>query len=347
MAARTKDPGWRDRAAAELLLSYTPRLKLEGPILVIGESLGDVVNGLMAQGHEVMSWNRRAIRGEPATPWPPPGPFPTITMRLPRSKSELAMTLAATAGALVPGGILLVYGAKDEGVGSAPGLMDELFHGVVTVGVGGRCRILMGERRESLPELPASLDGWREVHPVEYPGLPTQWISYPGIFAHGHLDAGTRLLLDSLPTLERGAKVLDYGCGSGIVGAVALHRMPEVSVHFLDVDSVALKAARENVPQGTFLLEDGFGGVEGGGFDAILTNPPFHRGKAEDPGMIRDLIRKAPGILSRTGRLIIVAQKRLHLEAALRRAFGELSLRAEDSGFQVWEGLEPIRGQNG
>jgi len=257
------------------------------------------------------------------------------------------MTLAAAAGSLLPGGILLVYGAKDEGVGSAPGLMDECFHEVVTVGVGGRCRVLMGKRRESLPTLPGSLDGWREFHPVEDPGLPAQWCSYPGVFAQGHLDSGTRLLLDSLPTLAGSAKLLDYGCGSGIVGAVALHRMPQASVHFLDVDSVALEAARVNVPQGILLLEDGLPGVEGGAFDAILTNPPFHRGKGEDAGMIRDLIREAPGLLVRTGRLILVAQKRLHLEAALRRAFGEVSLRAEGSGFRVWEGSEPIREENG
>src|SRR5210317_166510 len=136
MAARTRDPGWRDGAAVELLLRHTPRLELEGPVLVVGEALGDVVTGLTAQGLDVTSWNRRAIRGAPASPWPPPGPYATTAMRLPRSKSEFAMTLAAVAGSLLPGGTLLVHGAKDEGVGSAPGLMEACFHEVVTVGVG-------------------------------------------------------------------------------------------------------------------------------------------------------------------------------------------------------------------
>jgi len=120
-----------------------------------------------------------------------------------------------------------------------------------------------------------------------------------------------------------------------------------VRVHLLDVDSVALEAARENVPAGVILLEDGLPSEDAGSFDAILTNPPFHRGKGEDVGMIHELIRKAPRVLLPTGRLVLVAQKRLHLEGALLRAFETVSLRAEASGFRVWEGLGPVRGRNG
>ena len=346
MVGRATDLGWRDKAAAELLLRHLSQLNPKGPILVMGDPLPEVVKGVRARGLEVTAWNRRAVGDGAAAPWPPPGPFSTIALRLPRSKPELAMTLAAAAGSLTPGGLLLVYGAKDEGVGSAPGLMGELFREVGTVAVGGRCRLLMGKRKNSLPDSTLSLESWREVHPLDYPGLPTQWVSYPGVFAQGQLDSGTRLLLEALPVHEEGARILDFGCGSGIVGALALLRAPGAAVHLLDVDSVALEAARENVPQGTFLLKDGLPVGDGGVYDVILTNPPFHRGKAEDPEMVRELIMKTSSLLSRKGKLILVAQKRLPLEDAFRRAYREVSFRAEDSGFRVWEGKTPSRGHS-
>jgi len=346
MAGRATDLGWRDKAAAELLLRHLSQLNPKGPILVMGDPLLEVANGLRARGLEVTAWNRRAVGGGAAAPWPPLGPFATIAIRLPRSKPELAMTLAAAAGSSMPGGLLLVYGAKDEGVGSAPGPMGELFREVGTVAVGGRCRLLRGKRKESLPDSTPSLESWREVHPLDYPGLPTQWVSYPGVFAQGQLDPGTRLLLGVLPVHEEGARILDSGCGSGIVGALALLRAPGATVHFLDVDSVALEAARENVPRGTFLLKDGLPVGDEGAYDVILTNPPFHRGKAEDPEMVRELIFMTSGLLSRKGRLILVAQKRLPLEDAFRWAYREVSLRAEDSGFRVWEGKNPSRGHS-
>lgn len=346
MAGRATDLGWRDKAAAELLLRHLSQLNPKGPILVMGDPLPEVEKGLRVHGLEVTAWNRRALGGGAAAPWPPLGPFATITIRLPRSKTELAMTLAAAAGSLIPEGLLLIYGAKDEGVGSAPGLMGELFQEVETVGVGGRCRLLRGKRKDSLGDSMPSLESWREVHPLDYPGLPTEWVSYPGVFAQGKLDSGTRLLLGALPAHEEGARILDYGCGSGIVGAMALLQAPGATVHFLDVDSVALEAARENVPGGIFLLREGLPVGDEGVYDVILTNPPFHRGKAEDPEMVRELILKTPAFLSGKGRLILVAQKRLSLEDAFRRAYREVSLRAEDSGFRVWEGKNPSRGHS-
>jgi 16S rRNA (guanine1207-N2)-methyltransferase len=255
------------------------------------------------------------------------------------------MTLAGAAGALSPGGLLLVYGAKDEGAGSADGPMGELFAEVGTVGVGGHCRLLMGRRREKLPPFRDTLPAWREIHSLDVPGLPDSWVSYPGVCARGRLDPGTRLLLGALqdrePDMEDGMEILDYGCGSGVVGAFALARFPGVRIHLLDVDAVALEAARENVPQGSFLLRDGLPTGEGVTYDAILTNPPFHRGKAEDAEMIRALIGESPALLSPRGRLILVAQKRLYLEDAFRGAFREVSHLAQGDGFRVWEGRIP------
>jgi 16S rRNA (guanine1207-N2)-methyltransferase len=109
----------------------------------------------------------------------------------------------------------------------------------------------------------------------------------------------------------------------------------------LDVDAVALEAARENVPASRLHLLDGLPPKEHGPFDAILSNPPFHRGKAEDPQMIVSLIQRAPALLDPEGMLVFVAQRRLALVEALQKHFRDVDILAEDSTFRVWKGLKP------
>ena len=251
------------------------------------------------------------------------------------------MALHAAASVLVPGGALLLYGANDEGIRAALGPLGDLCPGAETIAVGGRCRVLKGVRGPEVPGLRGELEDWRHPLSLDHPDLPAGWISYPGIFAHGRVDQGTRLLLDVLPGLPAGARVLDYGCGSGVVSYVVGKRREAADLHMLDVDSVALAAARENVPEATAHLHDGLPGVTGGRFDAIISNPPFHRGKAEDPGMIVSLIQGAPALLRPKGLLLFVAQRRLSLKGTLIRHFKEVTMVAEDSIFRVWEVRRP------
>jgi 16S rRNA (guanine1207-N2)-methyltransferase len=124
---------------------------------------------------------------------------------------------------------------------------------------------------------------------------------------------------------------------------MALARGKDVRAYLLDVDAVALEAARENVPEACFILHDGLPPVESGPYEAILSNPPFHRGKAEDPGMIVSLISGAGALLSKDGRLLFVAQKRLALKKELSRHFRRVEVLADHKTFRVWQGREPIQ----
>ena len=342
--SKRRDPEWRDRSSSDLLLRHLSGVELSGPALVIEDPLGNVAEGLTSAGHEVMTWNRRVYRGKGGDPWPYPGPFSLAALRLPRGKDELLMSFHAAASVLLPGGSILVYGARDEGIQGAMGSLEILFADPETVAIGGHCRVLRGVRRAGNPELRTPLVQWRSHLSLEHPDLPSSWVSYPGVFAHGRLDEGTRLLLGALPSLPRGARVLDYGCGSGVVGYVARNRGEEVRVELLDVDAVALEAARENVPDCVFHLHEGLPPEGYGPYDAIFSNPPFHKGKAEDPELIVSLVMGAPALLGRRGILVFVAQRRLSLEGALQDAFRDVTVLAQDSTFRVWKGQRPKRG---
>ena len=178
---------------------------------------------------------------------------------------------------------------------------------------------------------------WHDSFPLELGGRSREWVSFPGVFAHGHLDPGTALVVDALPTLRPGARVLDFGCGSGIIGAAVLIREPGAEVDLLDNAILSLVAAWENVPGGRPYLGTEIAATERGPYDLIVSNPPFHEGKSEDLGVIGELIADAPGHLAKRGSLLLVAQRRLPVQRPLEAAFRRVEIVAEDATYRVWQ----------
>lgn len=359
--------GWRDRAATDLVLKHLPFLGVEGPVLVMEDPNADEVVGALAElpggpregpfegdvsDAPVRAWHRRARGGRPASPWPPAspfrdGPFRTAFLRLPRARGELEMASHAAAHRLAPGGRLFVYGAKDEGAGSAAGRLEPLFVAPRSVATGGRCRLVEAERPGAVPGLRAGLEAWRiETGPPHPDVAAERWVSYPGVFAAGRLDDGTALLLDCLEgaveSEGKDVRVLDFGCGDGVVAGVLAGRTPGLAPVMLDVDTVALAAAAENVPAGLPATGDGLGSVgEIPPFDAIVSNPPYHRGKDETVAIVRGLIRDARPRLAADGSLTIVVQRRLPVDTAMAAAFRSVEIVADGGAFRVWRGTGP------
>jgi 16S rRNA (guanine1207-N2)-methyltransferase len=73
--------------------------------------------------------------------------------------------------------------------------------------------------------------------------------------------------------------------------------------------------------------------------DLIVTNPPFHTGKATDYELSQRLIREAPRFLKPGGQLWLVANRFLPYPDLLDSAFGSFSRRAETGKFTVYQAL--------
>jgi ribosomal protein L11 methyltransferase len=112
---------------------------------------------------------------------------------------------------------------------------------------------------------------------------PTWLEAPPGATVHVHLDPGlafgtgshptTRLMLNYIERELRAAdRVLDYGCGSGIL-AIAAAKLGAARVDAVDIDAQALAVARANaahnaVKIGTWPSED----VPAGSYDLVVSN---------------------------------------------------------------------------
>lgn len=277
-----------------------------------------------------------------ATEWPNDGAYGAGIVRLPGGWDAFRMTLHAVCARLPAGAPLWVYGGAEEGIASLDKRLDGLAEGVETVALKKRTRVLQMTRTAAAAQ--GALKDWRESHDIAVPNgaAPLSLAFYPGCFAAGRLDDGTKLLLENLPSFGPAAqtttaRTLDFASGTGVVAAALRARAPNLRLTLLDADATALAAARENVPDAAYVLSDGLSGLEPAArFDLIVSNPPIHTGRQEDFSVLSALLEQAPKLLRPKGALIFVVQRTAgigRLLAGLKRKNVKL---AETSAFQVW-----------
>jgi 16S rRNA (guanine1207-N2)-methyltransferase len=332
MSRWAQDP---DAAADALILRSLGDIAVAGRVLVAGQN-GALPVAVRQQGAACEVWSRRLAEGAAAAPWPPPGPFDLAFVRLPRARDEQAMTVHAALGALRPEGRLVLYGGNDEGIRPAAGLLEALAGEATTLAARGHGRVLEARRPEHPRGLRGALADWREVSRLELAGRTRDWVTYPGCFAAGRVDEGTALLLSALPPLAAGARVLDYGCGTGVIAAAVLAHQADLRVDAMDNDAVALEAVRENVPAARPILGLKVADAARRRYDAILSNPPLHHGIAEDHRLLEGLAGDAPAFLAPGGKLQLVVQRRVPLDRLLGQRLAQVGTVAETGRYRVW-----------
>lgn len=268
-------------------------------------------------------------------PWlaPPADPYDEVVLRMPRAKERLRMSLEMARAAIRPGGTLTVVGHNDSGIRAAPKDIEALIGSAEVVGTRWHCRAVSARVDEAFS--PTTLDAYDA--PWTHDGLEVH--SFPGVFAHGRLDPGTALLLSALADEGfDGKRVLDLGCGSGLIAATAAARGAVADA--VDADAVAVEAAmRTGAPHGVRAYASDLFSAVSGPYDRILTNPPFHRDGRVSLTTARELITTAGAHLTRAGELWMVVNRFLDHTEALRTGFASFDLVIEDGHYRVWRAV--------
>jgi 16S rRNA (guanine1207-N2)-methyltransferase len=168
-----------------------------------------------------------------------------------------------------------------------------------------------------------------------------------GVFSHRFLDRGTRLLLKCLPLPLEG-DVLDWGAGYGPIGVVVAAFSPAARVTLAEVNERAAALAQANaelnrVGNAEVLAGDALETLGDRRFDAILTNPPIHVGKA----LVTALLRDAQARLRPGGALWMVVRTQAGAKSyhrLLQELFDEVALEDMRGGYRVLratKGTEP------
>lgn len=317
-----------------------PALADQTPVLVIDDGDGLVEDHLGAT-REVAPWRRTARTGRDGAPLPEATGFAAATIRLPRSRPALEMALHLAGARVAPGAPVLVYGANDEGIKGAQRQVREVFGSVETVETKSHCRVLMGRRGEG--PLRGALEDWTQTRTFDLQDGPLDLVSWPGVFAKGELDEGSRLLLSALPDPPSGAHVLDYGCGTGVLSAALLRRVPDLALQCIDADELAVRSTRHNVPAALVRWGASWGALPAyHRYDRIVSNPPIHQGRDRDYTVLKRIIETSGVRLTEGGELWMVVQRQVPAQVDLQLHWAEVELAAEDNRFRVWRAARPF-----
>lgn len=254
----------------------------------------------------------------------PEGAFGAAIVVVPRAK-EKARALLAQAAKLAS--VVIIDGQKTDGVDSLLRQLKALADvGQVFAKAHGKTALIQS----------ADLSDWATPALIAVDG----WAVAPGAFSSDGPDPASVMLGDLLPPLK--GNVCDLGAGWGYLSQRVLERGSPAALVLVEVDADALDAARKNVVSDVARFEwtDAKTYTEGG-FDNIISNPPFHSGRKGDVGLGQAFIATAARNLKRSGVFRMVANRHLPYEAKLQDCFGVVKEIGGDGRFKVFEARKP------
>jgi ribosomal protein L11 methyltransferase (prmA) len=171
-----------------------------------------------------------------------------------------------------------------------------------------------------------------------------EFITDNGVFSKSKVDFGTDLMLNEFLKKNRnlkseGIKILDIGCGYGVVSVILKSFYPEASVTLSDVNERALELSEENLKKyninGYEIIKSNvFEKIEGK-FDMILSNPPIRAGK----DTIFKIYTEAYEHLNKDGEFYCVIQTKHGAKSTQKKLveiFGNCDTVTIDGGYRIF-----------
>jgi len=260
-----------------------------------------------------------------------------VIIYLPKSQLLTKLILQMAASVLSPGARLFLVGHNNAGIRSSRQLLEEIIGPTHKVDAARHC--VLFEAIFQARDITFSIEDWGVTYPVAVGDKQLAISSYPGVFSHGKLDAGTALLLKTLDG-SLGETMLEVGCGCGVLGAAIGLLSPTTQIDLIDTNALALLATRRTLAQNglssaTIYPSNVFSDVQGT-YDAIISNPPFHKGVQTDYQATVALLTQAARFLKKGGQLRIVANRFLKYASLIEEHIGTCQVIAENRQYSVY-----------
>ncbi len=266
-----------------------------------------------------------------------------VVISFPKSKDELAFTLAMIAPYLLTDAKIMLVGEKKGGVQSSPKLTQHFLGNCQKIDAARHCLLFGGIYQKKEGENTAFIiDDWYKEYQINIAGISLTIASLPGVFSQKKLDVGTALLLDNLPKIMQG-KVLDFGCGAGVISCFIGKKFSDTELSLLDVSALAIASAKK-----TLLLNNLTGNVFASNslstvtesYQHIVSNPPFHQGTQTNyrateeflQGITKHLISNK----SINSDITIVANSFLQYLPIMQQHIGKIDTVAKKHGFTIY-----------
>lgn len=331
---------------------------LSGTVAVVGDRWGALVTALAAHrpvqitdsylGQQATRANLARNGAAPdavrllTTQDAPPDRIDVLLVRVPKSLALLEDQLHRLAPALHEGTVVVGTGMVKEIHTSTLQLFERILGPTRTSPAVKKARLIF-----CTPD-PARTPGtnpWPHTYTLPA-GIGTASgmtvTNHAGVFCAERLDIGTRFFLGHLPRRQGPDRVVDLGCGNGVVGTAAALANPASAVTFVDesIQAVASAEATFRANAGAaataeFRLGDGLAGVSADSVDLVLNNPPFHSHQATTDATAWRMFTGSRRVLRPGGELWVVGNRHLGYHVKLKRIFGNCELVAGDPKFVV------------
>lgn len=308
---------------SRLFTALDEGLALNGSLHVLRPPMGYDLAGLMDVSVEAsffpdhQYWAAMGVVGDGA------GRSGTLVV-LPRSKTLARQMVDA---AIAAGGTVVVDGQKTDGVESIYKDIRKVakINGVITKGHGRLFWFTAGKS----PHWDTDVKS------------PTGYQTVAGVFSEGKIDAGSALLAEQLSDLK--GDVCDLGAGWGYLSREILTHEGVSRLDMVEAEQTALTCAQANVddPRAHAIWGDAL--AHEGSYDAVVSNPPFHTGRAGDPDLGRGFIATAARVLKPRGVFYMVANRHLPYEADLDAKFAHVEELQGTGAFKTFRATRPKR----
>ena len=334
-------------AADELLLNHVHDarfLSADTRVLILNDAFGAVAVALA--GPPVFSWNdswlaQQALRdnllanGYPATEVStnedlelPAAAVDCVLIKIPKALALLEHQLYALRPLLHHDSRIVAAGMARHIHSSTLELFETILGPTTTTRAVKKSRLVLVQRDHSLNEGQSPYPDSFELEVDRSYRI----VNHASLFSRDRLDPGSRLLLEHMPVADRYRRIVDLGCGNGVLGLIAAALNPAATLLFRDESHMAIASARENFRaafagerQAEFVVGDCLQGVDSESQDLVLLNPPFHQQHSAGDAVAWQMFKDARRVLVRGGELRIVGNRHLGYHAKLKKLFGNCS----------------------
>ncbi|SHH41095.1 class I SAM-dependent methyltransferase [Thermosipho atlanticus] len=161
-----------------------------------------------------------------------------------------------------------------------------------------------------------------------------------GVYSFGKIDKASKILIEY--TSIKTGKVLDIGCGYGLIGITLKKEYPEIELYMSDINKRAVEFAKINAKENNIeaIIKQGnlYDVWENFIFDHIISNPPIVAGKE----VWMELITNAYTHLKKSGSLELVAYHNKggrRIKEFMKEIFGNVEELCKKGGIRVYKSI--------
>jgi len=261
-----------------------------------------------------------------------------VIINFPKSKDELAFTLAMVAPFLQADCKVVLVGEKKGGVQSSPKLVNDWLTSCQKIDAARHCLLFAGIFNAEKSQQPFVIDDWYKTYQLNIDNIELTIASLPGVFSQKKLDVGTALLLANLPESMQG-KVLDFGCGAGVISSFVGKKHPHTTLSLLDVSALALASAKKTLAlnglSGEVFASNSLSKVSNQ-YQHVISNPPFHQGTKTSYRASEDFLRGIKPFMSKGSDISIVANSFLQYLPIMKQHIGSTQTLVTRQGFSIY-----------